>query len=264
MLSLKPTPSLTHQPRGRSSKIRGLHVAREDIVFYNPAPDLVRLEVTVHNSSARSSVPATMEVRAASFGAFVESKPVAELGIPSIPPFGSTLVTTDFSDPSTRSSRAGSTLPEDPMRSLLRGRVHWAGNFDIHIREAAAERHCAAAVRLMAGKTNVAFFFVGKQADAYRFTFQGNAADWTPQLIRDPGPFLRAYSARTAFQNSEIQVGAWTEMSGRTMVSLLVSPPEWTTEGLLAVQVEQCSSGNSALVEFGFGVDTIPPRCFRD
>ena len=46
-------------------------------------------------------------------------------------------------------------------------------------------------------------------------------------------------------------------------VTLIVRPPVDVTEGLLAVEVEKRSTGKKAFVEFGFGVDTIPPRCFR-
>jgi hypothetical protein len=60
-----------------------------------------------------------------------------------------------------------------------------------------------------------------------------------------------------------LPLGTPQRLSPRSMISLSVTPPSGTTKGLLAVGVTREETGQRALVEFGFGVDTIPPGCFR-
>ena len=240
-----------------------LRIAREDIIFFNRSRDLVQLEVTVHNRGEAVSRPAWMRVNAAPLGAFVDSKPVARLRVPGIPPGGSALVSTTFLT-GIRSRRGGrAQLPGDPLRPFDPRRVHWAGNFDVHIREESAERHCAAAIRLQPGVENFALFFVGQEPDSFRFNFLGDGASWFPTLELGSGSARRALLGNPTPPGSKIKPGSWWKWRMTHDVTLIVRPPVDVTEGLLAVEVEKQSTGKKAFVEFGFGVDTIPPRCFR-
>jgi len=271
-----------------------LEVQREDIRFWSIGTRLVFLSVEVHNRGDRLTATERMEVRVAPFGAFVESEPVAILDVPPVPPGGSVEVGATFEDddegrlrrvsgPARRRAglRAASELESSrplaqdndliafrlgrgmalserrlsllAMKSLL-GRVlmetaAFAGNFDVHIRGAKAERHMAQAVRLVPGKENVAFFRVGSQAGEFLFDLQGSASEWGAQLM---------------LADRRLELGEPMSLKDGVWVTLTVTPPHEATEGLLAVGVTQCETGERALVEFGFGLDTIPPRCFRD
>lgn len=298
-----PTARLT--PTLRPAK---LVVQREDIRFGNLRPGVVWLEVEVHNCGERASQEAPMEVRVAPFGAFVASRPLEVLVVPSIPPGSSTVVRTTFQedwdgelapvdavDRSTgvaaanrhralareharkgasegageRHSAVESTLAAlrqrvldsvvgirsvtDMLRRLVRApagqSICWAGNFDVHIGSAEAERHVMRAVRLEAGELNIAMFVVGERAEDFVFDLQGGAASWQASLVMGL---------------QELPLGRPQALLPRSMVFLKVTPPAGTTEGLLAVGVTRQATGKRALVEFGFGLDTIPPGCFCD
>ena len=127
--------------------------------------------------------------------------------------------------------------------------ICWAGNFDVHIGSAEAERHIMRAIRLESGKSNLAMFVVGERREDFVFDLQGEATAWDAALLLD-GRELSLESPHT--------------LRDRSPVLLRVTPPAGTTEGLLAVGVTRQATGKRALVEFGFGTDTIPPRCFRD
>lgn len=73
----------------------GLEVEREDICFYNLAPDRLRIEVTVHNRRDTPSSPAPMMLQFAAFGAFVPWTPLQLLQVPRVRPGGSRVVRTE-------------------------------------------------------------------------------------------------------------------------------------------------------------------------
>jgi hypothetical protein len=287
MTSLTLTPHLTTTPCRAT-----LDVQREDIRFGNIKPGLVWLEVEVHNRGTRASMVAPMEVRVAPFGAFVTSKTLEVLVVPSIPAGSSTIVRTLYQDDGNGNlSRTGAAgrrgalkldrlrRQQDPQSALqssssergfreavkrlleqaggtgielvhavLSGTARWAGNFDVHIGTAEAERHVASAIQLVPGKRNVAMFFVGRRTENFIFDLQGDAAEWNAGLFEIMGV---------------LPLGTPQRLSPRSMISLSVTPPSGTTKGLLAVGVTREETGQRALVEFGFGVDTIPPGCFR-
>ena len=253
---------------------------REDIRFGDGEAGTVWLDVEVHNTGSARSKATGMSVGVAPFGAFVESEPVGVLEVPSVPAGGSRVVSARFrrrpdeglepvgdvgrwrkraaGNAAWRASQERYSLQVMQMefmrdiQSLQGGTgtstTSWAGNFDVHIGESAAERHCSSAVKLEAGKRNWAVFVVGRGPGTFRFDFLGDGRAWGPALWT-PG--------------SNLAPQKWVGLAGESPVILRVAPPEGTTEGLLAVSVEQRSSGKCALVEFGFGVDCIPPRCFR-
>lgn len=72
-----------------------LRVKREDIQFYNLAPDRLRIEVRVRNMGYAPSIPETMHLQFAAFGAFVPWTPLQILRVPQIRAGESKLVSTD-------------------------------------------------------------------------------------------------------------------------------------------------------------------------
>ena len=291
MTRLTLTPPLTTTPCRAT-----LDVQREDIRFGNLGPGLIWLEVEVHNRGTRASQVAPMEVRVAPFGAFVASKPLDVLVVPSIPPGSSTVVRTVFQeradgelsqlDAAGRHRALGRSRltkqlppPPKPVASRSRARLRravaqmlrsaesgpggsgaeymcevldktarWAGNFNVHIGSAETERHIASAIRLVPGMRNVAMFVVGERLEHFSFDLQGEAVGWEAGLFTT---------------RERLPLGTPRLLDRETRIFLSVSPPSGTTEGLLAVGVTRHATSQRALVEFGFGVDTIPARCFR-
>ena len=72
-----------------------LRVEREDIRFYNVAPDRLRIEVTVHNRGVAASRAEPMLLEAAPLGAFVPWRPLQRLQVPAIAAGESRVVSTE-------------------------------------------------------------------------------------------------------------------------------------------------------------------------
>jgi hypothetical protein len=251
-----------------------LSVQRKDLHFGKRKNGLVWLEIEVHNHGQIASEAQYMHVEHAPFGAFVAGTPVIRIPVPPIPPKSSVRVGADFFDedgslrPKARADQEPSTSPlrgllgamtragamtEAAARALLGAPTKrepvWAGNFDIHLGGQAAERHCAT-IKLQPGATNEAMFFVGEHPDQYTFDFLGDGVAWNPTLA-----FIRGGMGI-------IEPKKLTRIDRQSIVYLSITPPANVRKGTLAVRVTQLSSGKKALVEFGFGVDTIPPQCF--
>ena len=79
--------------------------------------------------------------------------------------------------------RPAPVVAADILSPLGRNGYHWAGNIDILMRGKEAERHMAKALRVYAGKTNAAMFYVGDRADGYRFELTGDVEDWQAELV---------------------------------------------------------------------------------
>ena len=110
-----------------------LCVEREDIRFYNVAPDRLRIEVTVSNMGYAASGPAIMQLQFAAFGAFVPWTPLQILQVPPIGASESRLVKTEamIRSDGTLAAIDGGQKNEDPnlpaavrrnllLRTLLR------------------------------------------------------------------------------------------------------------------------------------------------
>ena len=101
-----------------------LCVEREDINFYNLAPNRLRVEVTVHNRGYTPSRPETMQLQFAAFGAFVPWTPLQKLQVPQIRAGQSTLVSADAlirEDGTLVATDGGSqSTARDPSRETLR------------------------------------------------------------------------------------------------------------------------------------------------
>ena len=240
--------AIVSEVRTQPSRLR---IAREDLLFLNILPETVRLAVTVRNPADTASDPAWMHVAAAPFGAFLATTPLGRVQVPSIPAGSLTVVHAEFADPRHGGDSELPLLPrtEEPPRVQQGRRPHWAGNVHVYIGRAEAERHCARAVQLKPGRSNFSLFEVGDRSDAYRFHFRGEGAGWSPMLM-------------VPRRGQVPDDGRWISLRPRTVVGLHLSPPADIEEGQLGVEVEQRSTGRRALVEFAFGSETLPPRCF--
>lgn len=243
--------------------LSALHVDREDITFANLAPGLVRVRVRVHHRGTLPTPATVLILRAAPFGAFVRSRPVAKLQLPALLPRQSTTVATALTSPALRRKQRRAQLPPDPLRHLDPTRTNWAGNFDVLIDDQKrSERHQATSLPLVPGRANFAVFEVGDRLDDYRFSFRGPGQDWRPRLTAGYGEATRAILGLAGRIGAEISPDVWVTRKPARAVTLSFHPPAEARQGLLAVAVEQRSTGRQTLVEFGFGVDTIPPGCF--
>lgn len=269
--SVVSIPARREAPIARSLPTAKLSVQRKDLHFGKRKNGLVWLEIEVHNHGQIASEAQYMHVEHAPFGAFVAGTPVIRILVPPIPPKSSVRVGAEFFDED-GSLRAKARADQDPSTSPLRGLLRamtragaiteaaarallgaptkrepvWAGNFNIHLGGQAAERHCAT-IKLQPGATNEAMFFVGDRPDQYTFDFLGDGVAWNPTL---------------AFIPDGRGIGDGQEPGECHIVYLSITPPANVRKGTLTVSVTQLSSGKKALVEFGFGVDTIQPQCF--
>ena len=257
-----------------------LRINREDISFETLPGRVVLLSVTVHNDSDAPSEPTTMRVNAAPLGVFLPSREVGKVAVPAIAPRSKMIVESAYAAPSqgglsaTRlraerknrresifqlltnrvpvPNREREVLPDDSPRSPLsallgssEGSFCWAGNFDVHVRTASAERHMRGKIQLQAGAQNMGFFQVGDgKHDRYQFEFYGDehSQNWSPTYL-------------------EQETGVWHPFASQ-MVLFELNPPKGAVEGCIAAEVTRESTGKSAMVEFGFGTDTIPPGCY--
>lgn len=113
-----------------------LRVEREDIEFYNVAPDRLRIEVTVHNRRDVPSRPETMRLQFAAFGAFVPWTPLQELRVPRIRAGGSRLVSTEV------------MIREDGSLVAIDGRARSAGRpYSAALRELDRDRAVLRVIR---------------------------------------------------------------------------------------------------------------------
>jgi hypothetical protein len=162
---------LTLEREAARSVRHDLSVEREDILFWNSAPDVVEIEFTVRNDGPDRSPPTEATVEAAPLGAFVAWRPLGRVPVPAIDPGGEAVIRTRAAcDPPPTGARPkrlnparlltaldlfdrrGRTasvrgvlgkLPADPLRAMFRGGVHWAGNLNVFLGGKATERHTA-------------------------------------------------------------------------------------------------------------------------
>ena len=151
------------------------------------------------------------------------------------------------------------TLPDDPMDLLMRPNVHWAGNINVLIGRHAVERHLAQALRVYAGHTNLAVFFVGDRSDEYQVDLTGSGAAWDAKLFDCTGlPSL--LSAPTRAQ--AIQPSKWTWLDSRHLILLALSPPANCAAGTVNIHVRQRSTNRDAIVEFSLDPTAAGPGCY--
>ena len=265
-----------------------LCVEREDIQFYNVAPDRLRIEVTVHNRGYVASQPKLMLLEAAPLGAFVTWKPLQRLQVPVIAAGESQRVSTEVNlaaedSPGENRTRedeavairrfnqaisdvAGATQQlisarnlsaMDPSRTANRANKHWAGNINVLLDNKAVERHQAHGLRVHPGIENWALFNLGsRKGEEYIFTFDNTGAEWATKLFHLPNvrdEHMAVHEVQKGFEHlgQGIESGGLIVTStGFTWMAAMVSPPEDSTEGKLNIDIRELSSGRNAIVEF--------------
>jgi hypothetical protein len=152
-------------------------------------------------------------------------------------------------------------LAPDLWDLLGRGQPHWAGNLNVFVNQRSVEIHMAKALRVYAGRTNLAIFMVGGMGrpDAYSFEIVGSNPDWHAVL------FDMTSSATLAVGPGEspIRGSEWVETTaGGMLVILATRPPDGCEEGNVEIQVRQRSSGATAIVEFSLDPSAQGTGCY--
>jgi len=166
-----------------------------------------------------------------------------------------------------RRSTAGATgllaglLAPDVSELVGRRNPHWAGNINVFIGNKAVERHVARALRVYAGRPNLAMFVVGDPGtrDAYSFEIDGLAADWKADLF----DATRQESLLPARSDESLRQTQWVESSlGHMLVMLMTEPPADCARGRVEVRVTQRSTSKQAVVEFDLDPAAQGPGCY--
>ncbi len=260
-----------------------LIVRREDIVFTNVSPEVVRIEVTVRNDGLGPSRPATAMLQSAPLGAFVPWRPLALLRVPSLEPGESVVLHTEATtalpaplgppdrvaprqlltalgaeDDRPAAARPARPLATDLLRLVGRPGTHWAGNLNVFIGGKPVERHLAQALRVYPGQVNVAMFVVGSGPDEYRFRLEGDAAGWNATLS-DATQQARVIDL---VKDAAIAPDAWVPVQATALMLLALQPPVDCKQGNVEVHVTQRSSGQTAVVEFSLDPKAAGPGCY--
>jgi hypothetical protein len=168
---------------------------------------------------------------------------------------------TSADSPSGTATGRGTLLAPDLMELLGRGKHHWAGNINVFIGNKAVERHLAKALRIHAGRPNLAVFMVGGsgKSDAYAFEIVGATPEWSAGLY----DMTQGTSLLPAQSAEMIPKTQWVKASfGQMIVMLKTSPPADCKQGAVEVRVTQRSSGKTAVVEFDLDPAAQGPGCY--
>jgi len=151
-------------------------------------------------------------------------------------------------------------LAPDIWDWLGRGQTHWAGNINVFVGQEPVERHMAKALRIYAGRTNMAMFVVGspRHRDAFAFELVGLAPDWKACLF----DVTNAQTLVVGHSDEPISEGRWVEANGPMMIMLATQPPADCSAGNLQVQVLQRSTQKEAIVEFDLDPKAQGPGCY--
>jgi hypothetical protein len=161
--------------------------------------------------------------------------------------------------PGSAAARSASLAP-DLMELVGRGQPHWAGNINVFIGTRPVERHLAKALRVHAGRANLAMFMVGGpgRPDAYAFELAGLASDWKAMLY----DVTNNRTLLTDPSNAPIQETQWVESARGLMVMLATNPPAGCKVGNLEVHVTRRSSQSTAIVEFNLDPAAQGTGCY--
>jgi hypothetical protein len=155
--------------------------------------------------------------------------------------------------------RRNGQLADDVFKLLGQGGFHWVGNLNVFIGGKAVERHMAQALRVYAGRTNLAMFMVGsRRKDAYAFRLSADAPDWQAKLFDMSGASSCELDTKA---NNAVVENEWLELRAGMMM-LAVVPPADARAGSISVQVRQASTGREAVVEFSLDPQAAGPGCY--
>jgi hypothetical protein len=150
-------------------------------------------------------------------------------------------------------------LPADLMELIGRSNPHWAGNLNVFVGGRSVERHLAQALRIYPGRVNAAMFVVGSGPDRYRFALAGDGAAWDAALYNLEGAALLTDSV---YRRKPIALQEWIGVDRQGLMVLALLPPHACSQGMVKVQVEQGSTGQTAVVEFSLDPSAAGPGCY--
>lgn len=154
-----------------------------------------------------------------------------------------------------RASAGSRELSPDVLELLGRGSPHWAGNINVMIGGRAVERHMAQALRVHPGRTNLAVFLLGGDAQGYVLRVRGSGAQW-PHCLLDPG--LR----RTLEQPDGSHWYALGMGPSPRMVFFVCRPPAGCGDAAVEIHIERRPHGDQAVVELSLAPDAAGPGCY--
>ena len=151
-------------------------------------------------------------------------------------------------------------LAPDLMDLLGQGQPHWAGNINVFVNRQPVERHMAKALRVYAGRTNLAMFVVGGSArpDAYAFDIVGLNPDWRAVLFN----LTNSETLVVGSADRPIRETEWIETPGNMVVVLATRPPDNCKAGNVEIHVTRRSCGETAIVEFDLDPSAQGTGCY--
>lgn len=152
-------------------------------------------------------------------------------------------------------------MPPGLMDLLLQETPHWAGNINVLVGGVDVERHRAQALRIHAGRLNMAWFVVGAPgtADAYAFRLGGLRSDWEARLFDMTS---RETLVLGADDDGAITSEQWIDAQGSRTMLLALRVPRECEAATVSVQVIQQSTRREAVVEFSLDPRAAGRGCY--
>jgi len=224
-------------------------VIRESICWKD-AGDAIEVSLDILNLESVPNDETELVIEAAPFGAFVPGKPVARIAVGALDPGESrnltfrldrsTLEDLGLSPILFESARgSGAKAVVDPRRH-----PHWIGNLNVYFDRdpnSAVERHCAFNLRVPAGATVAAAFFV-KESSPFEITAATSSQGWSATLIGDTNttspPLIPAGTRRLILR--------------RCRLVSITAPEQVGDKATVTVDVRRVHDGRVVSVEFKF------------
>jgi hypothetical protein len=158
-------------------------------ISWRSVGEMVQIKVEVINDSSEQTVPDTLVIEAAPFGAFVPNVPIARIAVDALDPGEQREITTTVSrsllDSIAQSDSSGTRL--DNISKVLQAMAgsHWIGNLNVYFDTAsdhAVERHCAFDLKVPMGAAIIATFNV--RADGCTFRTRCSHEAWHAEVVR--------------------------------------------------------------------------------
>ncbi len=285
----------------RPATAADLTVRREDIEFADVAPGLVRVAIRVTNEGNRRSDATIARIEAAPLGAFVPTRPLTSLPVPSLAPGESTVLETEVARPKTAPLGPPDRLPPRRILTALDSRDDdrpaaggLASALLRSLRPSPGRPDKEPSTTLppdlfelmgrrnpyWAGNLNI---FIGRSAverhmaRALRiYPGRTNLAAFMVGTRPDAYSFdLGGADWETALYRMDlarsfadrgggdrVEPRSWIEVGGPTTLMLAVLPPIDAESGAVEVRVRQRSTGQEAIVEFDLDPDAAGPGCY--
>src|SRR5262249_17644939 len=157
-------------------------------ISWRSVGEMVQISVEVINDSSEQSIPDTLVIEAAAFGAFVPNVPVTRIAVDALDPGERREITTTVSRSqldSITQSDAPAISPDNFFQvfQAIAG-SHWIGNLNVYFDTAsdhAVERHCAFDLKAPKGANVTATFIVGN--DGCTFRAQCSDEAWHTEVV---------------------------------------------------------------------------------